>query len=296
MLSRFAEVLRRYPAAHLGVAILITALLMVGTMGTARLVARVSGHSGIRVPTPTAHLLGTAQGGAQLPIPTARPFITAQGPVFMAHAFFNTMSWCVLVPLAVDFSRFRKRRDPLWFFKHRFLAGTAGLVSLLTFFGNMLAVTGVFCDNLHCISGFIFTGLVVLQLVFGALANALFNPLRKKVPIWPDRIHGILGATLLVYGFFQVGTGFSMHFREIYRVVITGLLTASYFAYRFFRVGTRPPIEPGRTGEMVGLTAKEGLLGSGGDVLPGDGIESNLFLFGVLSLSFLMGADVIAHW
>jgi len=112
------------------------------------------------------------------------------------HGILMFLSWGAFIPLASLLARNFKWIGHSWFEIHRLLQTIAIMMMISAF---ALAVVMVNRDSeahfhgKHQIIGLVLFLIGCLQPFIGQLANFMFDPNRQKTPIFPDRIHGILG-------------------------------------------------------------------------------------------------------
>ena len=74
-------------------------------------------------------------------------------------------------------------------------------------FPNQIYSTGAEFSEPHHYIGIITVGLSLIQPIIGYLADKLWNPQRKFIPIWPDKIHWWFGHVIIAMATASVITG-----------------------------------------------------------------------------------------
>lgn len=152
------------------------------------------------------------------------------------HAVIMLVAWAVLPLPIVVLARYLKPVGQPWFTWHRALGfgvvilGVIGLCVAVVHHELGLRVSSHFVSA-HGIVGLIVVVLAVAQAVIGYLADKMWSVDRKGVPIWPDKVHWMLGRVLALLGIVAVflgaerrGAGLS-HYLLLAAGVLVSLLT-----------------------------------------------------------------------
>jgi len=122
------------------------------------------------------------------------------------HGVLMVLGFAVIMAFGVFVSRYLRFRP--WFFGLHLTAQAGALLLIIP--AVVLAIVemeGVLPKRLggpdrilvkcHNILGYFTVGLVLVQVLIGALAHFTFHPERRRTPFIPDRIHWLLGWTIL---------------------------------------------------------------------------------------------------
>jgi len=115
------------------------------------------------------------------------------------------ITWFLLAPIGFILARFLKKFT-WWFNAHRILMS---IVTLLCLIGFALGVKGspTHFDHFHKVLGLLIFIMSLAQPIIGVLADRLFDPNRDKVPIFPDKIHWVLGWVTIFCGMLNIAIG-----------------------------------------------------------------------------------------
>lgn len=128
--------------------------------------------------------------------------------VLLAHGILFFIAWGLAPFAGIFIARYLKNRlGPVWFTLHQGLfVGVTGLLSVISFILIVLYKRPAHFDSTHTIIGLVVVIALIAQIALGYLINALFDPLRKSVPI-SDKIHWWLGRSLFVLGIANIYLG-----------------------------------------------------------------------------------------
>lgn len=100
-----------------------------------------------------------------------------------------------------------------WYRFHVALQSIGGFLTLVSF-GIITYTLGThythFSSN-HAICGLIMVIITIGQIALGFYSNHVYNPHRKKVPIFPDRVHGAFGLAVMLFAFVTIFLGFQFY-------------------------------------------------------------------------------------
>ena len=135
--------------------------------------------------------------------------------MFRAHGIIMGVSWAVLIPMAIFFSRFMRAHT--WWFRAHTLCATLGAAGSVV--GIAIAILAVqstggthfqLRSNPHqFIGGLLLLG-GLLQPVLGVIADYKWDPARKAAPWWPDRVHWYFGRLLFTAAFVNITLGIAL--------------------------------------------------------------------------------------
>jgi len=127
-------------------------------------------------------------------------------PVF--HGVTMLLMWGLFAVWGAYLPSFLKGLGHIWYQLHVVIQGIVLLFTMFAFIAieAFLGTSGHF-DNAHNILGIIVIILAIFQGIIGFLANRYYDPKRTSAPIWPDRVHGVLGAVILFFAFIAMLLG-----------------------------------------------------------------------------------------
>eukprot|EP01114_Cavostelium_apophysatum_P010197 TRINITY_DN2368_c0_g1_i2.p1 TRINITY_DN2368_c0_g1~~TRINITY_DN2368_c0_g1_i2.p1 ORF type:complete len:1022 (-),score=215.75 TRINITY_DN2368_c0_g1_i2:37-3102(-) len=114
-----------------------------------------------------------------------------------AHAILMALGWMFFVTLGILSARFGHAYN--WWFPFHIVVMLIGMISMLGgFIIGVVMSTDDFVQTNKLILAHSWIGLFVvigglIQPFLGILADRLYDPMRTSVPIWPDKIHWLVG-------------------------------------------------------------------------------------------------------
>ena len=134
------------------------------------------------------------------------------------HGSLMFIAWIVLVPLGIIIARYFKNIGHSWFLAHSIILSLACLATIISgfviFWGMWPSTT--FHNKrdkvalTHASIGVIILGLVFIQPILGLFANFYYDAKRLFIPIFPDKIHWIIGRILLILSIVNIGIGITI--------------------------------------------------------------------------------------
>jgi len=153
----------------------------------------------------------------------------------VVHGLMMFFIWGVTIPATSFIARYLKRFS-WWFNVHRISNGIAMLALVAAFVIAIFIATSQFTLPHHIIGLIIFI-IGVFQPFIGITADKLFDPKREKTPIFPDKVHWILGWGSLTLGFINIVLGLILYGNAplvtafaVYFAVV-GAFLLGYFVY-----------------------------------------------------------------
>jgi len=126
----------------------------------------------------------------------------------LAHGVLMGVIWAIAIPITSFIARYLKSQlGHAWFEIHRIVNGIAMLIQLAAFILAVIFVQGLHFNNAHKIIGLIVFILGTVQPVLGVIADRLFDPNRESAPIFPDKIHWVIGWLSLLLGLVNIPLG-----------------------------------------------------------------------------------------
>jgi len=152
-----------------------------------------------------------------IPTPVGVNFFTGKAvkkiDLKLVHGSLMFIAWFLIAPVGFIFARFLKA-FPWWFNAHRISMGVA-MATQICGFGVIVhevqSVSGPHFSSAHEVIGLIVFILGVSQPVIGFLADKLFNPERKSIPIFPDKTHWFLGWISITLGMINIILGLILY-------------------------------------------------------------------------------------
>lgn len=129
-----------------------------------------------------------------------------------SHGILMTLGWGVCVPTAVILARYFKHIGHRWFIGHVSL-NVLGLLCILSgFILSFLMVTPFSFSTsvaaVHAYIGVITVSLgMLVQPILGWLADRMWDPERKEVPMFPDKLHSWAGRVSMALAWCEIATG-----------------------------------------------------------------------------------------
>jgi len=123
----------------------------------------------------------------------------------VVHGALMFISWFVIAPFGFFLARFMKSFS-WWFQVHRAIMLVA-MAALIAGFGVIVSSTTEHFNNAHKIIGLIVTIIGASQPLFGFLADKFYKPDRPATPIFPDKVHWVLGWVSIALGMINILLG-----------------------------------------------------------------------------------------
>lgn len=166
------------------------------------------------VTTRSSFGLHTKRGAAQVNFFTGSSSQVNTDKLKNAHGALAFFAWGILLPIGSFIARYKKCDMGVWWFRAH--VGIQIFGSVLTFISFIIIASALGTSNPHFASTHAICGLIMLILTLGqnfigAYSHFVYNPNRKKVPVFPDRIHGIFGLATLMFGFITIFLGFDFY-------------------------------------------------------------------------------------
>lgn len=108
------------------------------------------------------------------------------------HAMIMIVGWTLLLYTGIYVARYMKGVTTKWFVIH-VVYQSIGVAVILTGFIIIYVALGAQVIGVHHLFGLVVFILTELQPFIGLLADRLFDPKRKKVPVFPDQVHWWVG-------------------------------------------------------------------------------------------------------
>jgi len=125
-----------------------------------------------------------------------------------AHGAIMFLVWALAIPITSFIARYLKSQlGHAWFEIHRIVNGVAILLQVAAFVLAVIFVEGLHFDNVHKIIGLIVFILGTVQPILGTIADRLFDPNRESAPIFPDKIHWVVGWLSIFAGLVNIPLG-----------------------------------------------------------------------------------------
>ncbi|EGG13698.1 cytochrome b561 / ferric reductase transmembrane domain-containing protein [Cavenderia fasciculata] len=144
------------------------------------------------------------------------------------HAAFMTVAFGLLMPFGVFVGRYLKAHM-WWFPLHIIIQSIATIFAIIGFSLALKMVGGLHFTTVHAIMGFITLCLMMLSVLFGALSHFLWDPLRKKIPLFPDIMHWIGGRLVVLCGIVTIILGMVLYPVPQALIVVFGITVGLYF-------------------------------------------------------------------
>jgi len=165
------------------------------------------------------------------------------------HAVFMFVAWTVIFPLGVVTVRFCRKILPRWWFRLHMFIQYFGVLMIIV--ALILAVEVAapgnheHIDSAHSIVGLIAIGLAIIVPALGQ-ATAVMYEVPKRVPIFPDRAHAVLGYLSPFVAYAAIFLGLDLYDTPWYWYLLValwiGFITIAYwtaffthFAYIYFQ-------------------------------------------------------------
>jgi len=164
----------------------------------------------------------------------------------VVHGIMMFLAWAVLVPCMGFLARYFKNLK-WWFNVHR-IVNLIAMLAATAAFGVAIQMTksGHFNDP-HKIIGLVVTIIGTAQPIIGFIADKMFNPQRKSIPIFPDKTHWVLGWGSCLLGVVNVLLGLilfdaSLELKVAYSVyaAILVIFLIVFGIYKYFSGATDP--------------------------------------------------------
>jgi len=128
----------------------------------------------------------------------------------VVHGFLMGITWLLIMPTAAFIARYMKHRlGPWWFHIHRGLVLVGVLTALIAFVIILTYVQANHFNAVHGQVGLVILSLMLIQVVVGFLSDKLFDPNRRRTPLFPDLLHWFLGWSLVALPVANVLLGLS---------------------------------------------------------------------------------------
>jgi hypothetical protein len=152
--------------------------------------------------------LGTTRNPAQIDFFSGVGVVDDTDALRKAHGSMMFVVWSVAIPFTSFVARYLKGQlGKAWFEIHRITNGVAMLVQLAAFILAVIFSPNNHFNTTHKIIGLIVFILGTVQPILGTIADRLFDPNRDGVPIFPDRVHWIIGWLSLGLGLANIVLG-----------------------------------------------------------------------------------------
>merc|ERR1712137_337518 len=158
------------------------------------------------------------------------------GAVIIIHAVFMFVAWTVIFPLGVVTVRFCRKILPRWWFRLHMFIQYFGVLMIIV--ALILAVEVAapgnheHIDSAHSIVGLIAIGLAIIVPALGQ-ATAVMYEVPKRVPIFPDRAHAVLGYLSPFVAYAAIFLGLDLYDTPWYWYLLValwiGFITVAYW-------------------------------------------------------------------
>lgn len=151
-----------------------------------------------------------------------------------AHGWLMTLSWGVLVPIAIHIARFEKKHDPLWFKLH-YSIQTVALVMYVIAFALIVSYVGD-VGNKHFSIGHAILGLIIFIMGLLNFIAGVFRP-HKGTPMRPyfEFLHHNNGRIAVVLSFINVFTGLHRYGANDAYTIVFAVWIALFLSISVFR-------------------------------------------------------------
>jgi len=163
------------------------------------------------------------------------------------HALLMLASWGVFTVIAVFVARFGKISfGDKWFPIHWGLISTAILCTITAF---CLIVTQrqeeglIHFNGDHEACGLVTVFLSLVQTCFGYLADKMFNPERKSIPIFPDKIHWWLGRITATFALITIVLGLLKNGANLWGPILFCVFIAAVYILFIIQQCTRGSVQ-----------------------------------------------------
>jgi hypothetical protein len=145
------------------------------------------------------------------PIPKPPTPVGDNKALIYVHGTLMTIAWAVLASSAIYLARFSKGALPFWWMRIHI---ALFFVSLLCMIAGLIVVLAAADWKLnihdpHSLIGFLIFLVSFIQPVLGFIADRMFNPKRKSVPI-QDKLHWYVGRVLFIAALFNIYLGLEL--------------------------------------------------------------------------------------
>jgi len=152
--------------------------------------------------------LGTTRNPVKIDFFAGTGAVSDTDALRKAHGAMMFVVWSVAIPFTSFIARFLKAQlGKAWFEIHRITNGVAMLVQLAAFIIAVIFSTNNHFNTPHKIIGLIVFILGTVQPILGTIADRLFDPNRDGAPIFPDKVHWIVGWLSLGLGLANIVLG-----------------------------------------------------------------------------------------
>jgi len=162
--------------------------------------------------------------------------------IIVVHGAMMFIAWYCIAPFGFVVARHLKKFS-WWFQVHRAIMFVA-MLAMIAAFGIAIDYSVTHFNDAHKIIGLIVVIIGTAQPVIGFLADKLFDPNRKAIPIFPDKTHWVLGWLSITLGMINIILGL-LEYGVPYPVkrgtliaycVVAAITYASIVGYTVFRI------------------------------------------------------------
>jgi uncharacterized membrane protein len=162
------------------------------------------------------------------------------------HGVLMFLGFAVFMAFGIFISRYLRFRP--WFFGLHICAQAAALSFIIpAFVISLTEMEGVLSHHeggpkrewikAHSIIGYAALGLVFVQVLLGGLAYITYNPQRRTAPFLPDRVHWLMGWTILTLALVTSFLGLKIMGMPWYYMMIMGVYIAFMVAFAIYMEG-----------------------------------------------------------
>jgi len=156
----------------------------------------------------------TKRGAAKINFFTGQTEEVNDDKLKNAHAGLSFFAWGVLIPLGSFIARYKRCDMGVWWYRAHVAMQTTG--AALTLIGFIIITTTLgthytHFSSTHAICGLVLVILTIGQCALGFYSNYKYNHNRKRAPLFPDRVHGILGLAVMLFAFVTIFLGFQFY-------------------------------------------------------------------------------------
>eukprot|EP00026_Physarum_polycephalum_P003901 Phypoly_transcript_03918.p1 GENE.Phypoly_transcript_03918~~Phypoly_transcript_03918.p1 ORF type:complete len:670 (+),score=101.12 Phypoly_transcript_03918:219-2228(+) len=167
------------------------------------------------VSTQSSFAVHTNRGAAQVNFFTGKAQSINHDKLKNAHSGLAFFAWGMLIPFGSFVARYKRCDYGVWWFRIHVLAQSLG--ALLTFIAFIIMATALASENsphfnsTHAICGLIMLVLTAGQTALGVVSHFMYDKNRRRVPIFPDRIHAVIGLAVMLFAYITIFLGFQFN-------------------------------------------------------------------------------------
>jgi len=116
----------------------------------------------------------------------------------LTHAILMVLAWMIFAPAGIFIARFGHKYK-WWFYVHIAIMVAAAVLCIVGLAIGIIMTSSDFKQTdrlilIHSFLGlFVTIGACAVQPILGFIADKMYDPNRKSIPVWPDKIHWLIG-------------------------------------------------------------------------------------------------------